>query len=988
LTPERWAQIEELFHRAVECEPQGRAALLDVECGDDCALRGEVESLLASEARAGEHLQASVLGALDAVEFPLVGQTISHYRILDGLGGGGMGLVYRAEDIKLQRQVALKFLPEESAKDFAALERFEREARAASALEHPNICAVYEFGEHDGQPFLVMQLLEGQTLRALISSAERGKPALPLGPLLDLAIQIADGLQAAHHRGIIHRDIKPANIFVTNHGQAKILDFGLAKLSPAVEVAGYSSEAESQEGGGREKFLPEPGSAGTPDPLLSKTGVAMGTAGYMSPEQARGEKLDARTDLFSLGLVLYEMATGQRAFQGDTGPVLRDAILKQTPVSLSQLNPKFPSNMEKIINKALEKDRDARYPSAAEIRADLQNLKHQIDRPSRWREVVAGSAALLLLIMSVFWVYERRQMRAHAAPEPKLTQLTVNSFENRVISGAISPDGKYLAYTDRKGMYLKVLATGVTRAIPQPVGVDRKTVQWEVVSTAWFPDSSRFFANAHLSGQYDAQQWSSQDTSLWMISVAGGAPSSLRSHALGWSVSPGGLSIAIGLNKGAWGEREIWQMSPTGELTRKLLETGENSAINGFLWAPQGPRILYIKTDKSGDSLLSGDLYGGPTVTIFTPAEMKDFVDASWLPGGQLLYAVREPGATFESCNYWTVRLDPVSGRLVEKPRRLTNRIDSCMNSTSVTADGKRLVAARWASHMISYMAELTAGGTQIVHVRHFPESESSDGIANWTADSKEVILVSDRTGAFGIYRQSLDQETAQPVVNEGFGRNPCVTPDGEWILYLGAGDTREPLETRPQPVLRVSIHGGPSQTLFTAGPYSLITCARSPSNLCAIAETSEDLTQEIISALDPWKGRGPELARFALDPNDNGWFSALSTDGRRIAAIRSATGPIYILPVRGQGMQQIRIKGWDNLMEFTWAADGKGLFVIAKVRGGCALLYVDLHGNAHVLWENIGATGETLASPSPDGRHLAIQTRTSSGNMWMMENF
>jgi eukaryotic-like serine/threonine-protein kinase len=395
LNPERWAQIEELFHRVAECEPKQRVGLLNEACSNDPELRREVEGLLSCDGKAGNHIQAAVRSELSAVGFPLSGKTVSHYRILDGVGGGGMGVVYRAEDIKLGRMVALKFLPEDSARDPFALGRFEREARAASALEHPNICPIYEFGEHEGQPFLVMQLLEGQTLAELISATAHGKPALDLDKLLNLAIQITEGLDAAHRQGIIHRDIKPANIFVTSQGQAKILDFGLVKLTRA-QTAGNDSERALGGGDDVERLPPEIMPEAGCESFLSRTGVAMGTVGYMSPEQVRGEKLDARTDLFSLGSVLYEMATGRRAFTGDTGPV-RQAILNQTPSPARQLNVELPAKLVKIINRALQKDQEARYCAASEMRTDLQALKRETEsrRLPSWA-TLSGAAVVLV----------------------------------------------------------------------------------------------------------------------------------------------------------------------------------------------------------------------------------------------------------------------------------------------------------------------------------------------------------------------------------------------------------------------------------------------------------------------------------------------------------------------------------------------------------------------------------------------------------------
>jgi hypothetical protein len=441
---ERWRRVESLFHEALEKSAEERGSFLDAACSGDRALRQEVDSLLAHEGLASDFLETAV----SQPHSPTVagdpvpeGERIGPYLIMGALGAGGMGEVYKAYDERLDRHVAIKFLLRPIAGDAAFLDRFAREVRAASALNHPNICVVHDVGEFQKRPFLVMELLEGQSLKDRVAAN-----ALPLPEVASVARQVCAALQAAHAKGIVHRDIKPANIFVTHGGPVKILDFGLAKRG--LEIPAPRSRPDSH----------------TIPPDLTAAGTIMGTLAYMSPEQALGEDIDARSDIFSIGVMLYEIATGRLPFRGKTPAGILGSILAEPPTRPSTANPRIPGKLDEVLLKTLEKNPAERYQSVAELSDALEGCFTPGRRGTAW--IAAGIAALAMA--AIGGVGARSgwfTTGTHADLAPR--QVTANPPEDPVMAAAASPDGKIMAYEDFAGIHLR-LDTGETRLIPPP----------------------------------------------------------------------------------------------------------------------------------------------------------------------------------------------------------------------------------------------------------------------------------------------------------------------------------------------------------------------------------------------------------------------------------------------------------------------------------------------------------------------------------------
>ncbi len=910
----------------------------------------------------------------------LTGRRISHYRILNILGGGAMGLVYRAEDLNLGRRVALKFLPDELTQDQLAIGRLRREACAASALTHPNICTVHAIEEEAGHPFIVMELLEGHTLRERIAQA-----ALSIDETIEFGIQIADALQGAHQHGIIHRDIKPANIFITDRGQAKILDFGVAKLTGfagGIELTEAVAVAASFRGTTATRID------------LTRTGVRMGTAAYMSPEQIRGEPLDNRTDLFSFGLVLYEMATGRQAFEQQTVSLLHDAILNRAAVPVREVNALTPVELAKIIERAIQKDRDARWQSAAQMRDELILLQNRPNR--KWRPAHYGllaAAGLIVIVAALAAIL--RWPPAPATPrvnEWRERRITSNSSDNPIRgAGQISPDAKYLAYADRLGIHLQRIETGETTTISEPAGFDAKEFYWSIA--AWFPSSKEFLVNRRPAAE-DAHYWSAKDASIWAVSFAG-PPREIRENAEAFSVSPDSDWIAFGTRAGNLGDRELGLMNAKTEREYKLFETSDDRALAALQWSRDGRHVLYADLDKDVCKIVTRDLKGSPPVLI-SSWPVDQIVIMYWLRDGRLLYILDESNSLVTTYNLWQQHVDPGTGQALDRPSRLTNWAGSGLDSLSASSDSSHFAFTRWNNQQSVLIGELPGPGSKSFDPSPLTMTEGWNTFVDWTRDSKTVLFTSDKNGKWQLFRQSVGLYDAQPLAGgEPFAAQMSTvearhliadgalgartSPDGRWVLYLTNTDAKL------AEVMRVPFSGGMPERVAAASSGATLSCSKTEQGSCVIAERTPDQKEIVFSELNPTSGRGPALARIAVSPELHPW--ALSPDGSTIALHGERSNHFDLIGTKTERRSSLEVHAGSMLGPVSWSPRGNGLFVSALSGPDALIVFLGLNGTTRVIWREPGDFG-LVGVPSPDGRLLAVTRWRNSSNVWMIDNF
>jgi serine/threonine protein kinase len=780
----------------------------------------------------------------------LIGKSLLHYTIVRQLGAGGMGVVYEAEDTRLGRHVALKFLSRDFEQDPSALERFKQEARAASALNHPNICTIYAIEECDGQHFIAMELLHGESLNDKI----KGDP-LPLDKIIDIGIQMSDGLDAAHSKGIVHRDLKPANVFITSRGQAKILDFGLAKLvherRPALETVG--------------------GEAATLAPMqLTSPGTAVGTIAYMSPEQARGQELDARSDLFSVGAILYEMSTGKVPFEGATSAVVFQGILDRRPRPASEVNPSLPLKLEEIIDKGLEKDRDLRYQTAAEIRGDLKRLKRDItghgsqtgivpaasssvaaarasspSAPASSAAVILDSAkrhksgaglitvlSLLMIAAGIYGFYKWfSQWLGETGPVP-FQNMTMSKLTSsgKVTRATISSDGKYVVNAVDEGhgqesLWMRHIATGSNAQIMPPTEVHYTGLA--------FTPSGDFLYFTRIEPENPSIGL------LYQIPVLGGTPHKLSTDVDSpVTFSPDGQQIAFLRNSPSEGSSKLLIAHSDGSGER-VLATLPLPGYSTPAWSPDGKWIASTVIEPGSQNLgrlVLLDPANGKEKTIFTG--LVSLQKPTWMPDGRHLLLIFH-----DHSSGWNGQVGEVSlsGR---KLHRITNDLSTYSDLTlAVTRDGRQLIAIQSVPDSGVYTMDTVGNSTPKlvdnhgdINVSWLPDGRlltlDYDGhvsIMNADGSSRNVIyqqnlpmrglsvcpdgshvfffMPNRDTKAINIFRLDLQSGTATPVTNGKVDQNPVCTSDSKFVLYTK-------LEQGRQLLMELPVGGGEAKQL------------------------------------------------------------------------------------------------------------------------------------------------------------------------------